>query len=587
MKRENAQTLLDLVIEKKQPDYPEFSSLDDFFEFFSCQQILKDYDLTDDQIIGGIVDGSNDGGVDGIYTFIDQKLIQEVDQASDFKKGLAVHLVILQTKNSYSFTETALDKLSSTLRAILPYERNEPSIQRLYNQKLLEAVDLFRAAYYDNVGKMPLLSIKLYYVSKAVDIHSNVLAKAKMLEDIISEIFGGVDCTIDLVTAEKMNLIARQITEAPMILHLKEQPISAASPGGFIALVALKDFNDFIRKPDRKLNLNIFDSNIRDYQGTTNVNSEIRKTLQTSQPADFWWLNNGITILVKKVQFHQKMLTVEHPQIVNGLQTSFTIYNAFEDDSVVDPEQAVLIRVISSDDPKIVDQIIRATNSQTSVKPASLRATHDVQRNIETYFLSNGLFYDRRKNQYKNRGEEPAKIVSIIFLGQVVMSLMLGRPNDARARPSTLLDRENDYKKMFSEKAPLEMYLKCALIQRRIDAFLRDNKDIISRAERTDLRFYLSCHVLGHCTGSHFQNATNLATFDLNKISDSLIKTAAVELSTEYKRLGGTNTVAKGTELKGWLESRWSKGVYQGLVKIRRRMSNINASKIVGVLEDD
>ena len=51
------------------------------------------------------------------------------------------------------------------------------------------------------------------------------------------------------------------------------------------------------------------------------------------------------------------------------------------------------------------DQVIRATNRQTAVSDASLRATDDVQRQIENYFLTKGWYYDRRKNFYKNEGK--------------------------------------------------------------------------------------------------------------------------------------------------------------------------------------
>jgi hypothetical protein len=41
---------------------------------------------------------------------------------------------------------------------------------------------------------------------------------------------------------------------------------------------------------------------------------------------DFWWLNNGITILATSATMVGKTLHLEDIQIVNGLQTTETIF---------------------------------------------------------------------------------------------------------------------------------------------------------------------------------------------------------------------------------------------------------------------
>lgn len=45
----------------------------------------------------------------------------------------------------------------------------------------------------------------------------------------------------------------------------------------------------------------LFESNVRDYEGDVEVNEQIRETLHNqNDKAEFWWLNNGITILAAK-----------------------------------------------------------------------------------------------------------------------------------------------------------------------------------------------------------------------------------------------------------------------------------------------
>lgn len=40
------------------------------FEDFAISELLKNYDLTHDQILDGLVDGGDDGGIDGLYFFV-------------------------------------------------------------------------------------------------------------------------------------------------------------------------------------------------------------------------------------------------------------------------------------------------------------------------------------------------------------------------------------------------------------------------------------------------------------------------------------------------------------------------------------
>ncbi|MCL1882282.1 MAG: hypothetical protein FWF81_00815 [Defluviitaleaceae bacterium] len=41
-----------------------------FFDVFAFSELLKTYDLTQEQIEDGITDGGDDVGIDGFYTFV-------------------------------------------------------------------------------------------------------------------------------------------------------------------------------------------------------------------------------------------------------------------------------------------------------------------------------------------------------------------------------------------------------------------------------------------------------------------------------------------------------------------------------------
>jgi len=145
---------------------------------------------------------------------------------------------------------------------------------------------------------------------------------------------------------------------------------------GYIGLVRLSDYYRFVQDENGDLSRRIFESNVRGWQPSTPVNSQIRQSLEVEHPVNFWLLNNGITILSSKAGTvgGLKKLGIQDPQIVNGLQTSRAIYNYFHDLSPAKDERTVLVRVIETEDEDVYDQIIKATNSQNTMQPASLAA---------------------------------------------------------------------------------------------------------------------------------------------------------------------------------------------------------------------
>ncbi len=93
--------------------------------------------------------------------------------------------------------------------------------------------------------------------------------------------------------------------------------------------MGLYDFFKFITDENGSLRRQMFEANVRDYQGRTQVNDDIQEALQNATAEDFWWLNSGVSILASKASLAGKTLTIEDPLIVNGLQTSTEVYNYF------------------------------------------------------------------------------------------------------------------------------------------------------------------------------------------------------------------------------------------------------------------
>jgi hypothetical protein len=162
----------------------------------------------------------------------------------------------------------------------------------------------------------------------------------------------------------------------------------------------------------------------------------------------------------------------------------------------------LLVRIIVTEDPAVRDQVIRATNRQTSVKDSSLRATDEVQRSIENYFLTRGWYYDRRKNFYKNEGKDPARIVSIPALGAAMTAMGLFRPDLSRGKPSSLLKSNEDYLKVFNPSIELDVYFWVAKTQRMVDAYISSEDAGATIQQKSNLKFHLSMLTVEHLNSS-------------------------------------------------------------------------------------
>lgn len=448
----NDQILTEQIIQQEFSKTNEFNTENIFFEFFSAGLILKDYDLSYDQIEDGLCGNSLDGGADSIYLFINGDLISEDSNIDDkYKKNVDIELIIIQSKNEKSFGEDAILKLAKLSKNLLNLDFEPDDYKLRYNEKILSKFDHFRKTYVSLVTKRPKLRIKYYYVTKGIEVHPNVEQQAKELREEVAKILTDAAIEFNMIGASKIMDIYRQRDNEVFNLKLLETPLSSQGKV-FISLVKLKDYFDFITDDNDQIIKHIFEANVRDYQGKTSVNQEIKYTLEDGHPKeDFWWLNNGVTILADDVSAPGgKELIIHNPEIVNGLQTSNEIYNYFSIAKERDNSRSLLVRVIVPETEESRDKIIRATNSQTPIPKASLRATDSIHRDIEDYLKPRGLYYDRRKNHYKNEGKKPSEIVGLSFLAQCLMAITMQKPDFARARPSTLLEDDSSYEKLYN-----------------------------------------------------------------------------------------------------------------------------------------
>ena len=557
MSANDRRTLENIVNRIRKDRFPEMS-LEDYFEFFSAEQITKDYSLTDEEILSGIVDGEHDGGIDAVYVFVNGDLIGEDPEVTGYKQNIKIDLIIVQSKSTGGFSEEPINKMNSSLGHLLDLDADFEQLSQ-YSSPVKNALDVFRKTYSELANKFPSLSIQMHYaaMNASSGIHKNLGLKRDEIVAKVKTKFHDASVSFAFSGAPELLALARK--QPNQTFNLGFVGVVPAD-NGYVALSYLRDYNRFLRNGEEKVRHDLFDANVRDYQGSTEVNSEMGRTLTGQREVDFWWLNNGVTILANKATQAGNNVVIENPLIVNGLQTSFQIARYF-DEGGGDDNRMVMVKIVSQEDEAVRDQIIKATNSQNVVPSASLRATDKVQRDIEDALKIGGYYYDRRKNYYKNQGRPAAKIVSIPLLAQAMMSLLRAEPNNARARPSSLIKDDQVYGSLFSEKHPVGCYLSAADLIKRIEAALK-TRATFSAADRNNLRFYCLFWVAGWAVKSTSLTARKVADLrDKDKVKDTDIKQAIDRVGTEFRKAGGTDKVAKGSEFKDKLISKLEKEI--------------------------
>ena len=553
----NAQILLENLIEQEFRNNDNYSNISEYFEFFSASQILKNQGLSDDEVDNGIVGKGLDGGCDSIYLFLNNLLITpDVVEHISAPKDSILEMIIIQSKKTTSFGEDAVMKWKTISGNLLDLSKTTTDFTARYNADILEAFTTFRDTYTRLITSRVKLKFRFYYATLASELHPNVIQQAEELKDTIKGLFPNAVVEVTFVDSDTLFEMYNAVIENRVNLKFADIPISP-NQKNYVALVDLKSYFNFIVNDEGDVRKSFFDSNVRDYQGKNNVNSSISETLHRADDNDFWQLNNGVTVLASEATLvNNRELQIVNSEIVNGLQTSMEIYNYFSEnrEALESEKRSILLRIIVPDNEESRDQIIFATKNQTNIPKATLRVTDPIHLQIEMYFKSRGLFYDRRKNYYKNQGHKPAEIVGVSFLAQCLITIFLKKPDYARARPSTLLNDEKTYNELYEKNNDLEVFYRVALLGKKIQKNVKSGSDY-SSAEKSDILYYVLYAVIADVLGKRNITPADIKNLDMDSVTDTLIEDIRNRVYEIYKQHGGNGRVAKSAEFIQYIDN--------------------------------
>ena len=204
----------------------------------------------------------------------------------------------------------------------------------------------------------------------------------------------------------------------------------------------------------------LFTKNVRYSIGDElDVDLEIKNTLQKT-PEEFWYLNNGITIVIQDKDFSLKKSRVlqvgynddKSISVINGAQTISASAEFFysQDYSDIEKEAAkkamVMLKVIhinlesESNNPncnykkicdKEIDKISISLNRQKPIKQDDIAYTMQFVHNINNLYEKNKT--DNKYFSLVRRGEKINRGYYIIHFARAVMAYLVQKPGEARS----------------------------------------------------------------------------------------------------------------------------------------------------------
>lgn len=499
----------------------------EIFELFTLTQITKNLDITFENIQNSVVDGSKDGGIDSVIIIVDDEIIDTIDDLEDinFSNKIVSKFIISQCKKENSFKESTIDKLITSCQILFDLEKDENDLIKRFNTSLVEKVLILRKVWLNTSINGGLIKLEFNYCCNATEIQINdaFSSKVEQLKDSTRNAFTGSEIKFNPFSSAELLKFYQTRKPSRLSLSFKEQPLSTSfseSGLGYVGTVKLGDYKSFLTDEEGQIREHLFESNIRHYQGQVDVNKKIMDTITNVDSKDFWWLNNGITIIAENPNQVSKILSIDNVQIVNGLQTSYSIYNYH--DGNTDDDRSVLVKVIINSNAETIDNIIASTNSQNQVSAALLRATEETQRQIELFFLNEGYYYDRRKNYYKNIGKPASKIFSIQFAAQAIETIGFSNPYSARAKPTSLVKENATYERIFNPSRNFKAYLNCCLLLKKTNEFWVNINDADNKTTSSNFKFNIARIAVSFIINKANYSFDDLASIDMATYDQSV-----------------------------------------------------------------
>lgn len=468
---------------------PEEKAFEHFCGYLVTSRHYSESFSSDDIAVGG----GGDCGIDCISVIVNGTLVTEPEEITDLGETngyLDVTFVFTQAERSSGF-ETA--KIGQFVFGVCDFFSETPQLPQNDRVKLYARItkEVFDRSRLFKKGNPQCL---LYYVTtgKWTD-DTNLVARRDAGKQDVEGLGLFRKVSAECVDVDQLQRLYRESQNAVATEVLfSERTVIPEIPGvdqAYLGLLSAPQFLRLVENENEEVLTSLFYDNVRHWQEWNPVNSEIRDTLSSLESARYFpLLNNGVTIVARRIQPTANKFLLEDYQVVNGCQTSYVLH---ECRARLGEDVMVPVRLIATIDDNIKNAIIKATNRQTQVTEDQLFALSDFPKKLEAYFPTfegkKKLYYERRSRQYSGvAGIEKVRVINMTALVRAFAAIFRGLPHRTTRNYKALLRGVGT--DIFNKDHRLEPYYVAAFAHYRLE-FLFRNQSL--PAELKPARYHL------------------------------------------------------------------------------------------------
>ena len=282
----------------------------DAFQRMAIELVLGHTTPTIEDLDEGIVDGSNDGGIDGLFISVNGSLVTDPSSITWPRTGIELEVWISTCKHQSTFRQAPLDTLYSTLVELMDFAIANTALQGRYSKNVLSRRTHWMYAHRQTAHRLSSFTVNIDYISRGdtQKIGESVIARSQQIEAATRSCFGNGTARFRFFGAAELVQLSRKPTSTPLRLKFREV---LSQDNSYLMLTDLREYFRFVVSDEGSLRRYLFDSNVRDFMGANPVNYDIRNSLRDPNAPEFWWLNNGITILASDASIVGKEISLK------------------------------------------------------------------------------------------------------------------------------------------------------------------------------------------------------------------------------------------------------------------------------------
>lgn len=442
---------------------------------FSAFVLHKLLDITPQAAAASVVDDFNDKGIDAVHYDEDSEtlyLLQtKLKESEQFKQEDAlpfcegIRLLMRQDfagfnknfQNRKADIEAALDACSH-IKLVVPYTGD--GISKTASDALQALLDD------EDLGEERLDKQVTYYTA------------AEIVRDLLAEqAYQPVHTDISLQKSEKI-----------------ENPRTT-----YYGVARLADLVALHRKHGKAL----YERNIRYFLGSSksDVNKAIKTTLRDA-PADFFYLNNGVTAVCDLIEPKSnkngfKKFKVRGLSIINGAQTvaSAAEFARQHPNKNIDDAKVMLTMIKASTDSQFGKDVTKARNHQNPVQTANFASLDEHQERLRQEIAHLGF-------EYHYRPEAVPTNTTAITLDEALRALALSQsdpryPVWIKSEPARLANPDSaEYQTLFTAALPGATLVNAVLCHRAIRTLVVDYEQKAAARSQEKLIYRHALHVI-------------------------------------------------------------------------------------------